>query len=144
MLWGFCWFALQSRKDHASQALIMHNLILGGRKKKKISAFLWNTTPKTCMWSGVYLWSTGITVLPDTFIDWCILITALNLTIRIGSWGTIGVFSLHTVKTGFRFSTPLFPEVCELLSMIIWEFSTASLCGRNKACKAVSSPLVTP
>lgn len=53
-------------------------------------------------------------------------------------------FSLQAVKTGFRFSTPLLSEVCELLSVIIWEYSTASLHGRNKAHKAVPSPLARP
>lgn len=56
----------------------------------------------------------------------------------------MGFFSLQAAKTGLRFSTRLFPEVCELFSMIFWEFSTASLNGRNKAYKAVASPLVTP
>lgn len=42
--------------------LCMANLILG-ENKKIISAFMWNTTPKTCMWCGVYLGSTGITVV---------------------------------------------------------------------------------
>lgn len=40
MLWGFCLFPQQSRKDQPSQALTVCNLILGVEKEKRGGRFL--------------------------------------------------------------------------------------------------------